>query len=158
MRKETIGSINESPLGAGHPNYLDLERLARVQITSEEATHPIESALAQGLGPGWRAAQSGEQIIRLLFDEPQRLRRIVLVFDEPDSTRTQEFLLRWSADGGQTYREVVRQQYNFSPPATIHELEEYDVDLAGLTVLELKVVPNISGGESRASLTMLRLG
>jgi hypothetical protein len=158
MRKEIVSSLNESIARAGRSNYLDLERLGRVEITSEEATCPIESALAARPGPGWRAAQSGAQIIRVLFDEPQRLRRILLVFDEPDTTRTQEFSLRWSGDGGQTYREVVRQQYNFSPPDTMHELEEYDVDLAGVTVLELRVVPDISGGGARASLAMLRLG
>ena len=133
MQKKIIGPSNERE--AGHESYLDLERLARVEITSEEAAHPIESTLAPRPGPGWRAAQSGEQVIRLLFDQSQWLRRIVLVFDEPDRTRTQEFVLRWSADGGQTYREVVRQQYNFAPPDTVHEIETYDVDLAGVTAL-----------------------
>ena len=38
------------------------------------------------------------------------------VFQEDEQERTQEFVLRWSPDGGQSYREIVRQQYNFSPP------------------------------------------
>jgi hypothetical protein len=129
MRKQLIGRLDERNSAAGQDSYLDVECLARVEITSEDAAHPIESALAQTPGPGWRAAQSGEQVIRLLFDEPQHSRRVRLVFDEPDKARTQEFVLSWSADRGDTYREVVRQQYNFCPPTTIHEIEEYEVDL-----------------------------
>jgi hypothetical protein len=52
----------------------------------------------------------------LIFDEPQRLRRILLVFEENETKRTQEFVLRWSPDGGRSFQEIVRQQWNFSPP------------------------------------------
>ena len=142
---------------AVEPDWLDLERLAQVEITSEDADYPIESALIPGTGSGWRAAQPGEQTIRLLFDEPLRLRRIHLVFHEGERERTQEFVLRWSPDGGQSYREIVRQQYNFSPPDVAREVEDYDVDLDGVTALELKIVPDISGGSARASLAQLRV-
>jgi len=37
------------------------------------------------------------------------------------------------------------------------ELEDYVVDLDGLTMLELSIIPDISGGETRASLAQLRL-
>jgi hypothetical protein len=79
------------------------------------------------------------------------------VFHEDEQERTQEFVLRWSADGGQSYREILRQQDNFSPPAATHEVEDYDVDLDGVTALELKIVPDISGGGARASLAQLRI-
>jgi hypothetical protein len=65
--------------------------------------------------------------------------------------------LRWSADGGNSFREIVRQQWNFSPPETIREVEEYQVELGSVTVLELVIVPNASGGSARASLKSLRL-
>jgi hypothetical protein len=139
------------------PEWLNLEHLTQVEITSEDAGYPIESALLPGTGLGWRAAQSGEQTIRLLFNEPQRLKRIYLVFQEDAKERTQEFVLRWSPDRGQSYREIVRQQYNFSPPAAGRQIENYDVNLDGVTALELKIVPNISGGSARASLAQLRL-
>lgn len=129
--------------------------MAQVELTSEDSANPIEGALTAGAG--WRAAQAGEQTIRILFDEPQQIRRIHLEFREKEQERTQEFVLRWSADGGQSYREIVRQQYNFSPPDTTDELEDYAVELEGVTSLELKIVPDISGGESRASLAQLRL-
>ena len=137
--------------------WLDLERIAVVEVTSEEDGFPVESALVLGETRGWRAAIPGTQTIRLVFDHPQRLTRISLVFEEKQTTRTQEFVLRWSSDGGRSFRDVVRQQWNFSPPETIREVEEYQVALSDVTVLELIVVPDISGGTARASLQSLRL-
>jgi hypothetical protein len=96
-------------------------------------------------------------MIRLLFDRPARLRRVRLVFREPEAMRTQEFVLRWSTgDGG--VREVVRQQYTFAPPGTTEEVEEYRVEIDGATALELRIVPHVGGGTARASLAALRLG
>ncbi len=156
MRKRIIGQ-GSPEVSAVDPDWMDLDRLARVEITSEDVDYSIESALIPGTGPGWRAAQSGEQTIRLLFDEPLRFRRIYLVFHEDEQERTQEFVLRWSPDHGQSYREIVRQQYNFSPPGATREVEDYDIDLVGVTALELKIVPEISGGSARASLVQLRV-
>jgi hypothetical protein len=138
-------------------NWLDLEKLAEAELTSEDASHPIESALKHGDGPGWRAAESGQQTVRLLFDKPLRVRRIHLVFQVDEQDRTQEFVLRWSSDGGRSYREIVRQQYNFSIPHNTLEIEDYAVDLVGLTTLELSIVPDISGGLARASVAQLYL-
>ena len=156
MRKRIIGP-GPGEVAAAEPVWLDLEHLAQVEITSEDVGHPIEAALIPGMGLGWRAAQPGEQTIRLLFDEPLRLKRLHLVFQEDKQERTQEFVLRWSSDAGQSYREIVRQQYNFSPPEAVREVEDYDVDLDGVTALELKILPDISGGSPRASLAQLRL-
>jgi hypothetical protein len=156
MRKRIINQDpqNVSPVDQ---RWLDLQRLAQVELTSEEAAYPIEAALIPSAESGWRAAQPGEQTIRLLFDESQRVRRIQLRFHEDQQARTQEFVLRWSPDGGQSYREIVRQQYNFIPPGMTREFEDYAVDLAGVTALELKIVPDISGGDARASVAQLRV-
>jgi hypothetical protein len=135
---------------------LDLEQVASVEITSEDPAHPIEAAL-RGDSGGWRASTPGEQVIRLIFDQPARLRRIDLRFEEPGTSRTQEFVLRWSPDGGRSYREIVRQQYTFSPPGTTRETERYAVDLAGVTVLELRLIPDIAGGAALASLGRLQV-
>ncbi len=137
--------------------WLDVERAAVVEITSEEKGYPVESAFVSREMRGWRAAEQGPQTIRLIFDQPQKLKLISLVFEEKEITRTQEFVLRWSADGGNSFREIVRQQWNFSPPQTIREVEEYQVELSNVTVLELVIVPNMSGGAARASLKSLRL-
>jgi len=154
MRKQIIDRAPQKPSPADQ-SWLDLARLARVEITSEQADHPIESAL--GHGSGWRADQPGEQTIRLLFDSPIRLRHIRLRYEETQQERTQEFVLRWSRDGGESYQEILRQQFHFSPPGTAVEAEDYEVDLQSVTALELKIIPNISGGAARASLAQLRV-
>jgi hypothetical protein len=156
MRKRMIQQVAEGRAPAGE-SWLDLEHLAQVEITSEAAGHPIESALLSGTGPGWRAAQPGEQTIRLLFDAPQRLDRVRLQFHEDAQERTQEFVLRWSPDGGRSYREIVRQQFNFSPAGGTRQVEDYGLTLEGVTALELKIVPDISGGGACASLERLQL-
>ncbi len=138
-------------------DWLNMEGLVEVEITSEDAAHPIESALLPGQASGWRAAGPGKQTIRLLFANPQRLRRIRLNFVEPRTERTQEYVLRWSPDGGQSYREIVRQQWNFSPQGTTSETEDLHVELPAVTVLELSIIPDISGGNAFASLAQLRL-
>jgi len=157
MRKQIIHQGTQGTSPADYQDWLDVEHLAQVEMTSEDAEHPIESALIMTTGSGWRAQQPGKQTIRLLFDKPRRIRRIHLVFQEDERERTQEFVLRWSPDSGASYREIVRQQYNFSPPGMTRELEDYVVDLVGLTMLELSIIPDISGGGTRASLAQLRL-
>jgi hypothetical protein len=151
--------ITPSPQ-AGTPHdegWMDLDREAVVEVTSEEKEYPVEAALVLEEMRGWRAADSGTQTIRLLFDKPQRLTRISLVFEETDTERTQEFVLRWSGDGGRSFREIVRQQWNFNLPNSMRESEEYQVGLSDVTVLELVIVPDISRGSARASLKRLRV-
>ena len=156
MRKQVF---TPTPQGIRSPDegWLDLDRAASVEVTSEEKNYGIDSALVSGETQGWRAASPGTQTIRLLFDQPQRLRRISLVFEESETERTQEFVLRWSPDGGHSFREIVRQQWNFSPPNTVCEIEEYQVELSNVTALELVIVPDISRGTTRASLKSLRV-
>jgi hypothetical protein len=156
MRKRLIAPISKGA-PAVKTGWLDLDRAAVVEVTSEEKEYPVASALIAAEMPGWRAAESGTQTIRLIFDQPQSLRRISLVFEENETERTQEFVMGWSADGGRSFREIVRQQWNFSPPNSIREVEEYRVDLSDVTVLELVIVPDISRGPAIASLKSLRV-
>jgi len=137
--------------------WLDLDEVAEVEITSEDSAHPIEGALLQDGKTGWRAVATGKQTIRLIFLRPQRIRRIRLKFIEAGIERTQEFVLRWSPDGGQTFREVVRQQWNFSSPNSTVEEEDLHVDLPAVTMLELNIIADISGKQVFASLAELRL-
>jgi len=156
MRKRILEPASpETP--TDEPAWLDLERLARVELSSEAADHPVEAALVPGDGRGWRAGHAGEQTIRLLFDAPRTLRRIRLAFIETGPARTQEFVLAWSGDGGRSYREILRQQYHFSPPDTTRELEDYHVELEGVDALELRIVPDIGRGPACATLEQLRL-
>jgi XRCC1 domain-containing protein len=156
MRKRLITPIPQD-VSLLHERWLNLDGVAVVEVTSEDKDYPVESALVSGHTRGWRAADSGAQTIRLVFDESQTLKRIALVFEETGIERTQEFVLRWSADHGGSFQEIVRQQWNFSPPNSIREVEEYRVELSGVNVLELVIVPDISGGAAHASLKSLRL-
>jgi hypothetical protein len=156
MRKRLISTIPHDRLPFDRGG-LDLANLGMVEITSEDEAHPIECALQLGETRGWRVAEPGPQIIRLLFDQPQKLKRIWLVFEETEIQRTQEFVLKWPPDHGRSFQEIVRQQWNFSPPGTVRETEDYTVGLFYVTVLELRILPDTSGGEARASLATLRL-
>ena len=156
MRKQMINSASKS-VSRSSDAWLDLESLARVETTSESTERPIESALIPNFGPGWCATQPGKQTSRIIFDHPLSLGRVFLEFDEREQSRTQEFSLRWLSESQQSPRETVRQQYTFSPPATHQEIEDYRVSLDGLTVLELEIVPDISGGGAYASLAKMRL-
>ena len=138
--------------------WLELEDLAEVELTSEDPAHPIENALVPRGERGWRAAEPGEQRIRLLFHEPKRLRRIWLHFAEATANRTQEFVLRWSPDAGRSFHDIVRQQYTFSPDGATSEVEHLKVDLAAVTALELTIVPDQGRAEVYASLGEWRIG
>jgi hypothetical protein len=155
MRKRVL---NPGPRGqVPQDTWLDPEQVAQVEVTSEDATHPIEAALLPGRESGWRAAEPGEQTIRLIFDQPLRLRRIWLHFDEPAAERTQEFVVRWSADEGRSFRDLVRQQYTFSPQGATSEVEDFQVDLSGVTAIQLTIIPDQGRGRAQASLAGWRL-
>jgi len=105
------------------------EEVARVEVTSDDPNFPIEVALTTGEGSGWRAAEKDEQIIRIVFDNQRTQRRIRLEFSETEIERTQEFTLRWSSEAAGPFREIVRQQWNFSPQGSTSEVEDYQVQL-----------------------------
>jgi hypothetical protein len=58
---------------------------------------------------------------------------------------------------GSSLKDIVRQQWNFSPPESVLEVEEYRVELHHVDVLELVIKPKFGGGVARASLKSLRL-
>lgn len=156
MRKRIVTPVQQQA-AVPDDDWLNVEELAEVEISSEDTAHPIESALLPGGVSGWCAAGPGKQTIRLIFAHPQRLRRIWMKFEEPRAERTQEYVLRWSSDGGQSFQEIVRQQWNFSPQGSTTETEDHHVELPAVTVLELNIIPEISGEKAVASLEQMRL-
>lgn len=151
-----MGSDRKQQIDKPDEGWLDLERIASVEVTSEQPDLPVESIFAEQSGPGWRASQPGDQQIRLLFDRPTTLNRIQLRFNEPGARRTQEFVLRWAPASGGPWSEILRQQWNFSPEGPT-EVEDYRVDLASVSVLELEIRPDIGGGDALAGLQSWRL-
>jgi hypothetical protein len=157
MRKRIVnlaGTVDRSSPG---PLWKDLAQIATVEVTSEDPQFPIESVFSSNDGPGWRASHGGEQQIRLIFDQPLPVRRMQLRFAESERERMQEFTLRWSSAEGGTPKEIVRQQYNFSPNGSTSELEDYEVNLDAVSVLELVIKPDLTHNEAPATLVAWRL-
>ena len=156
MRKKLVSAIRNTD-APSTDNWFELERVARVEVSSEAEGYPVEGALLKDLQGGWRANGPGIQTIRLFFDRPQTIRVVRVGFKEEKSARTQEFVLRWLPEGTGAWKDAVRQQWNFSPPQTAIECEEYQVDLPSASGLEIRICPDISGGDTRASLESLQL-
>jgi hypothetical protein len=157
MRKSLIDKVTIHPEQRSEQEWLELEQIAKVEVTSEDPNFPIESALASGKGPGWRAAEKGKQIIRIIFDKPRPLRRIRLEFSETEIERTQEFTLQWLAESGGPLRDIVRQQWSFSPHGSTSEVEDYQVGLDSVSVLELALRPDLAPGNAFATLAKWRV-
>ncbi|MEG9437158.1 hypothetical protein JAO29_13450 [Edaphobacter sp. HDX4] len=156
MRKIVVSqNVNGQPESDA---WLELEKIASVEISSEDPAFPIEHALGK-TPTGWRASAPGPQRIRILFDQPQTIRRIQLHFVDRASERSQEFWLLALVDN--ELREIVRQQWNFSPNGATEELEDLKVELNGVTALELRIDPDRSHDPTQsqhvASLASLRL-
>jgi hypothetical protein len=139
------------------PAWLDLGRLGRVEALSDGSTRPLTHAFAGAHPSGWLASTAGEQVLRVAFRRPTTLTRVRLVFTESSLERTQEFTLSWSSHRGETHREIVRQQFNFSPAGATREIEEYEVTLPDATWLELRIVPDIRGGDAHAAVSEFRI-
>ena len=101
-----------------------------------------------GRGTGWRAAGPGEQVIRLVFDRPQAIRLIHLIFEDEVQERVHEFTLRWSSNRGASYTEIVHQQFTFSPSGATREVEDYALDVDNATDVELRIKPVFRAGTS----------
>jgi hypothetical protein len=157
MRKRVVSSNGSAAADKLDHGRLDLEQIATVEVTSENPEFPIESVFSAKDGPGWRAAEKGEQQIRIIFDEPVSLRRIQLTFHETESERTQEIAIRWSSSAGGPTMEILRQRWNFSPSGSTTEREDFTVDLQSVSVLELSIQPDVSEGGVFASLASWRL-
>ena len=156
MRKNIINASAPKPPETSE-EWLKLEQIAQVEVSSEDPQYPIESAFKSGKSLGWRASQPGEQTIRILFDEPKDLRRIQLRFSEPLVERTQQFSLHWPDSQTGPFREIVRQQWNFNPRISTIELEDYKVDLHHVLILALKIDPDLGKGQAFAALANWRV-
>ncbi|MGR8931134.1 MAG: carbohydrate-binding protein [Gammaproteobacteria bacterium] len=138
-------------------DWLDLEMLADVEVTSEDPAFPVEAALLSHYANGWRAAEPGSQVIRICFKRPQHIHSIRLVFCEPALQRTQEYVLRVSQDNGKVFQDVVRQQWNFSPEGSTSETEQHHMDKDNVSHIELIVTPDILHRKVIASLERLQI-
>jgi len=158
MRKSIVSpsAVTTTPIS---DLWRDLERIARVEISSEDEQFPIEHALGKKETTGWRAKTTGPQLIRLHFDEPLNIKHLRMHFVDKTAERSQEFAVY--AGSGAELKEVVRQQWSFSPNGSTEEIEDFAVNLSGITTLELRIDPDRSHdpklSQNYASLQSLKL-
>jgi hypothetical protein len=156
VRKTILGHDDHAATSSSK-EWFGIEAIAGIGVTSEADGAPVENVLYPGSETGWRAGEPGPQIIRITFSGPTNIRRIQLIFRESQFARTQEVALRCTLAGGKR-REVIRQQWTFSPQGSTEEVEDYRVTLDDVVVLELAIIPDISNGGVHASLVHLRIG
>lgn len=158
LRKQIFTEQTSTPgLQAGEK---DIIALATIMVTSEAADHPVDNAFDGHRGPGgsrWVAGMPGDQTLIVAFDTPQALHKVSLEVEEREVSRVQELALALSSDGGQTYHEVLRQEYNFSPGGATFEREEWTVAAEAVTHVRLIIRPDKGGAPCRATLTSLVL-
>jgi hypothetical protein len=139
---------------------IDIAGGATIAYSFEDPAHPVEHMLDGRGGPGatrWVSARpdTTEHIV-IEFDRPQTISRLVYEVEETMRERTQEVRVEVSEDGGPSYRQILVQEYNFSPGGATYQREEQRFNLQKITHLRLTVVPNKSGSGT-ATLTALRL-
>src|SRR4051794_89068 len=139
---------------------IDIAGRASVAYSSEDPAYPVENLFDGHSGPGatrWMSARPDtiEHIV-VEFDQPQTISRLVYEVEEATRERTQEIRVEVSEDGGRTYRQILVQEYTFSPRGAMYQREDQRFDLHGITHLRLTIVPN-KNGSGTATLTTLRL-
>src|SRR5438552_111631 len=146
MLRQEILRTAPSPSGSPPPgSTMDIAAVASVLVTSEDPTHPIEHAFDGLATSRWISAEPGEQTVIIAFDAAQAIRSVFVEVDEPEVSRTQEMELSLSVDGGRTYRHLLRQEYNFSPPDSSHETERWSIVADGVTHLRVTIKPDKGG-------------
>ena len=156
LRKQRIQPVERSVVRED----ISIPDTATVLVTSERLDHPIENICDGQRGPGgtrWIAEQPGDQTVIIAFDTAQDIESVSLEVEEKEVSRTQELTLSASRDGGQTYREVLRQEFNFSPPGTTFEHERWRLAAEGLTHVRVWIRPDKGGRPCYASMTSLTL-
>jgi F5/8 type C domain len=158
MRKRLMSEQSVRP--SERPDEINIASRATLAYSSEDPAHPLEHLIDGHYGRGsthWASARTNatERIV-LEFDHPQQISCLVYEVEECWQERTQEVRVEVSADHGRTYRQVLVQEYTFSPQGAIFQHEELRLELPAITHLSLTIVPNKSGS-GVATLTALRL-
>ena len=165
MRKTITGGPEQQEPTRVAGSWLNLAELSHVEVFSEAAGFPIEDALLEPETPeqaasvGWKAGATGPQRIRFLFDTPQPLRHLLVRFRDTENERMQEFaIVLITMSGGR--KEIVRQQWTFSPGGSTEETENYEIaaDTGNVKGLEITIDPDRGRDRYPATLAALRVG
>ena len=159
LRKRIIQSPIDRRDAVPGPALKDIPTLATVLVTSESPDHPVDHLFDAEDGPGgtrWEAAADGEQALIVVFDAPQSIREVSVETEELHTTRTQVLTLSLSRDG-RAYRELLRQEFTFSPPGTTFERENWNVPAEDVTHLRITIQPDKGHAPCRATLTSVTI-
>ncbi len=155
MRKQITGAGAE-PAAKPEGSWLDLESLAEIEVSSEAAGFPVESALIPGSARGWQSASPGVARLVLRFDAPLSVAQVMLHCIDMEHERSQEWSLTARlADGSE--REIVRQGWNFSPGGSTDQREVYNLNLPGVRELALSIDPDRGRDRYPATLAAWRV-
>jgi hypothetical protein len=159
VRKRPLAANTTAP-AARPSDKIHIAGGATIAYSFEDPAHPVENLFDGRSGPGgtrWISTRldTVEHIV-VEFDQPRTISRLVYEVEETARERTQEVRVEASDDGGRAYRQILVQEYNFSPRGATFQREEQRVDLRQITHLRLTIVPNKSGSGT-ATLTTLRL-
>lgn len=158
MRKRLMNEqISEYGGGRGR---VDVASLASFRFSSEDPNHPLDHLIDGCCGRGgtrWAGAQADTtECIELEFDPAQEISRLIYEVEESRVERTQQVRVEISTDRGRIYRQVLAQDFNFSPHGATFQREEIGLDAGPVTHVKLTIVPS-KGGSGVATLTSLQL-
>lgn len=159
IRKRPL-ETSAATAGTRAAGEIDIIGCATIAYSSEDPAHPVEYMFDGRSGAGatrWMSARlDAVEHIVLEFDQPQAISRLVYEVEETNRERTQEVRVEISEDGGRSYRQILVQEYNFSPSGAAYQREEQRFNLMRVSHLCLTIVPN-KNGSGTATLTSLRL-
>ena len=147
LRRHRSGAVRQA---SAEVPWLDLEAVADVTLVVDRR----RVARSRGI---WSADSPGEQLIDIRFHHPTSVGRLRIVSWEAEQSRTQEMTIWAARHRGEQHREVLRQQFNFSPNGAREEVEEYALRLEGVSALELRIVPSIDGRPAIARVRDVRV-
>jgi F5/8 type C domain len=158
--RKRLTSEQHSSRSPDESGEIDIISCATLVYSSEDPDHPLEHLVDGQYGRGstrWASARRNvtERIV-FEFDQPQRISRLVYEVEECGQERTQEVRVEVSSDHGRTHRQVLVQEYTFSPHGATFQHEEQRLDVPAVTDLSLTIVPN-KNGSGVATLTSIRL-
>lgn len=158
VRKRLLDDARLLP--ASSSAEVNLTAGATIGYSSEEPAHPIDNLFDGRDGPGgtyWESSQENRaETLLIEFDQPQKISRLIFEAEERQLERTQEVRLEVSCDAGISFRQLLVQEFVFSPGGATFQREDLRVSITDASRLRLTVVPN-KNGSGRAKLTSLRL-
>jgi hypothetical protein len=133
---------------------MNLANLATLAYSSEDPDYPIENILNAG-SPEWRAAVPGvtEELV-IEFDEPQSFNRLVYEVRETEARRAQEIQIDASDDNCRSFRQLLVQEFTFSPDGATFQREDLHVLAEAITHLRLVIIPNKQGSGVASLMTL----